>query len=176
VQVVTVQDGDSFVTLYPSDMLKLTSGLDLSALAPVIGKQWFTWVPFQEREHYRWIVAPARTFFTSLEVLFASHFTGMPLTRLRAVFRRPATGLAVHDQIPSCPLRLRNTQPTLWRTLLWQRSCIGPIARLMYDAACTYSFGNHALCAELTLDISQCSNGMLVLLDDRRCSTCGPRA
>jgi UDP-3-O-acyl-N-acetylglucosamine deacetylase len=66
-QVVTVQDGDSFISLYPSDELKITYGLNLEEAAPVIGKQWFTWVPSND-PHYRWHISPARTFYTSLEV------------------------------------------------------------------------------------------------------------
>lgn len=64
-QVVTVQEGDAFVSLYPGETLKISCGLDCPA-APIIGKQWRSWVPDQD-EHYRWIIAPARTFYTSLE-------------------------------------------------------------------------------------------------------------
>lgn len=64
-QVVTVQEGDAFVSFYPGDFLKITYGVDYPA-APIIGKHWYSWVP-DEDEHYRWIIAPARTFYTSLE-------------------------------------------------------------------------------------------------------------
>ena len=65
-QAVTVQEGDAFVSLYPSNTLKISCGVDCPA-APIIGRQWKSWVPDQD-EHYRWIIAPARTFYTSLEV------------------------------------------------------------------------------------------------------------
>lgn len=64
-QVVTVQEGDAFVSLYPSDVLKISCGVDCPT-ASIIGKQWFSWTPDTD-DHYRWIIAPARTFYTSLE-------------------------------------------------------------------------------------------------------------
>lgn len=76
-----MQEGDAFISLYPSETLKISYGLDLEEAALVIGKQWFTWVP-SESDHYRWVVAPARTFYTSLEVRHtASHGRGEPLQR-----------------------------------------------------------------------------------------------
>lgn len=41
--------------------------MDCSSEAPVIGCQWFTWSP-EGGEHFRWALAPARTFFASAEV------------------------------------------------------------------------------------------------------------
>ena len=66
-QMVTVSRGDAFITLYPSDTLKLSCGVDHAKEAPIIGRQWFSWAPFQD-DHYRWIIAPARTFYKSMKV------------------------------------------------------------------------------------------------------------
>ena len=65
--MVTVSKGDSYITLYPSDTLKISGGVDHAKEAPIIGRQWFSWAPFED-EHYRWIISPARTFFTSMRV------------------------------------------------------------------------------------------------------------
>ena len=65
--MVTVSRGDSFITFYPSDTLKISCGVDHAKEAPIIGRQWFSWAPFQD-DHYRWIVAPARTFYRSMKV------------------------------------------------------------------------------------------------------------
>ncbi|BDA45737.1 probable UDP-3-O-acyl-N-acetylglucosamine deacetylase 5, m [Coccomyxa sp. Obi] len=74
-EVVTVQEGDAFVSFYPGDFLKITCGVDYPA-APIIGKQWYSWVP-DEDEHYRWIIAPARTFYTSLEEVYELRSRGL---------------------------------------------------------------------------------------------------
>lgn len=47
-QVVTVQRGDAFVSLYPEDNVRLTVGVDGGPAAPVIGKQWVSWCMFQD--------------------------------------------------------------------------------------------------------------------------------
>ena len=65
--MVTVSKGDSYITLYPSDTLKISCGVDHAKEAPIIGRQWFSWAPFED-EHYRWLISPARTFFTSMKV------------------------------------------------------------------------------------------------------------
>ena len=65
--MVTVSKGDSYITLYPSETLKISCGVDCAREAPIIGRQWFSWAPFED-EHYRWIISPARTFFTSMKV------------------------------------------------------------------------------------------------------------
>ena len=75
--VVTVrgQDG-SFVSFFPEQQTRVTYGIDHHAEAPIIGKQWLSWSP-DDDEHYRWAIAPARTFAPSLEVHFAfSSITG----------------------------------------------------------------------------------------------------
>lgn len=65
---VTVRDGDKFITLYPGDTVeRITYGIDFSAKAEVIGKQWFTWAG-REDDHYSVAIAPARTFVTKDEV------------------------------------------------------------------------------------------------------------
>ena len=66
-QMVTVSKGDSYITLYPSNTLKISCGVDHAKEAPIIGRQWFSWAPFED-EHYRWLISPARTFFTSMKV------------------------------------------------------------------------------------------------------------
>ena len=66
-QIVTVQRQDAFITLFPEDTQRLTYGIDYSDESEVIGKQWFTWAP-SEDQHYRWQIAPARTFATSVQV------------------------------------------------------------------------------------------------------------
>ena len=91
-----MRDGESFITYYPGPTSRVTGaqpaclhwplfwasarglqpallgpmcavGVDCSAEAPVIGCQWFTWSP-EGSEHFRWALAPARTFFASAEV------------------------------------------------------------------------------------------------------------
>ena len=66
-QMVSVSSGDSFITLYPSNTLKISCGVDHAVEAPIIGRQWFSWAPFHD-DHYRWIIAPARTFYKSMKV------------------------------------------------------------------------------------------------------------
>ena len=67
-QAVHVQEGDAFVAFYPLEgRTRLSAGLDASAEAAIIGKQWFSFDPAAD-EHYRWIIAPARTFYRSVEV------------------------------------------------------------------------------------------------------------
>lgn len=66
-QPVTVRRQDAFITLFPEDTQRLTYGIDFSDESEVVGKQWFTWAP-SEDQHYRWQIAPARTFATSVQV------------------------------------------------------------------------------------------------------------
>ena len=72
-QMVTVSKGDAFITLYPSDTLKISCGVDHFKEAPVIGRQWFSWAPYEDA-HYRWIISPARTFFKSMKVPTAAPY------------------------------------------------------------------------------------------------------
>lgn len=58
---------DAFITLFPEATQRLTYGIDYTDESEVIGKQWFTWAP-SEDQHYRWVIAPARTFATSVQV------------------------------------------------------------------------------------------------------------
>jgi UDP-3-O-acyl-N-acetylglucosamine deacetylase len=67
VQILTVSRGDSFISFNPSDTLKISCGVDHAKEAPVIGRQWFSWAPFED-DHYRWSIAPAKTFFKSMKV------------------------------------------------------------------------------------------------------------
>ncbi|GAB4813684.1 hypothetical protein N2152v2_000730 [Parachlorella kessleri] len=76
-QPIVVQEGESFVAFYPGPTARLSVGLDYSAVAPVIGRQWFSWSPeplagspeqpAAEPESFRWEVAPARTCFPSAQ-------------------------------------------------------------------------------------------------------------
>lgn len=59
--------GDAFITFYPSDTLKISCGVDHAKEAPIIGRQWFSWAPFED-EHFRWLISPARTFYKSPKV------------------------------------------------------------------------------------------------------------
>ena len=59
--------GDSFISFNPSHTLKISCGVDHAKEAPVIGRQWFSWAPFED-DHYRWSIAPAKTFFRSMKV------------------------------------------------------------------------------------------------------------
>lgn len=68
------QDG-SFVSFFPDQQTRLTYGIDHLAEAPIIGKQWLSWSP-DDDEHYRWAIAPARTYAPSLEVRRASQLPG----------------------------------------------------------------------------------------------------
>jgi UDP-3-O-[3-hydroxymyristoyl] N-acetylglucosamine deacetylase len=53
-ETVTVRDGESFISLYPGDGMKVTVGIDHQAEAPVIGKQWYTF-DVEKDMHYRWV-------------------------------------------------------------------------------------------------------------------------
>ena len=85
-EVVTVHEGDAFISFFPSGVPKVTAGIDYHPDTPIIGRQWFTWSPadvdsesessstkergtedertydgpINEEEHYRWEIAPAR--------------------------------------------------------------------------------------------------------------------
>ena len=78
-QVITVQEGESFISLFPADTLKISCSVDKMEEAPIIGRQWFSWVP-RDDEHYRWVIAPARTFYTSLKVPLLNHFVATLLS------------------------------------------------------------------------------------------------
>lgn len=59
------------MAFYPTggNATRVSAGVDAAGAAPVIGRQWFSWAPTDaDDEHYRWAVAPARTFYRSLEV------------------------------------------------------------------------------------------------------------
>eukprot|EP00195_Chlamydomonas_chlamydogama_P005783 CAMPEP_0202901626 /NCGR_PEP_ID=MMETSP1392-20130828/14362_1 /ASSEMBLY_ACC=CAM_ASM_000868 /TAXON_ID=225041 /ORGANISM="Chlamydomonas chlamydogama, Strain SAG 11-48b" /LENGTH=544 /DNA_ID=CAMNT_0049588215 /DNA_START=73 /DNA_END=1704 /DNA_ORIENTATION=+ len=65
---ITVQDEDSFITLYPEETIRITVGIDHSEDAEVIGKQWKSWCMFEDL-HYRFELADARTFVSCPEEL-----------------------------------------------------------------------------------------------------------
>ena len=66
------------MAFYPGPTARLSVGLDYSAVAPVMGRQWFSWSPeplagspeqtAADPESFRWEVAPARTCFPSAQV------------------------------------------------------------------------------------------------------------
>ncbi|GIL96672.1 hypothetical protein Vretimale_2431 [Volvox reticuliferus] len=64
--VVSVIRGSSFVTLYPEDTFRITTGLDRHREAPVIGKQWLSWCMFED-VHYKHSLSDARGFVSSPE-------------------------------------------------------------------------------------------------------------
>ncbi|KAG2451879.1 hypothetical protein HYH02_003654 [Chlamydomonas schloesseri] len=74
-QVVAVQRGASFVTLYPEDTFRLTVGVDRHLEAPVIGKQWFSWCMFED-VHYMQSLADARSWVTSPQQAMAMRDAG----------------------------------------------------------------------------------------------------
>ena len=57
----------AFISFMPDNATRLSYGINHAAEAPIIGSQWFSWSP-DDGEHYRWAIAPARTFAPSLEV------------------------------------------------------------------------------------------------------------
>lgn len=73
-EMLTVQDGEAFITLYPGPVPKVTVGVDFGEADGVAGRQWFSWSPADSTasrewdQHYRWEVAPARTVIPSIEV------------------------------------------------------------------------------------------------------------
>ena len=64
---LTLRRGDAFITFFPEGVQRLTYGIDHLKEAPIIGKQWFSWAPAEDK-HYRWHIAPARTYAASLQV------------------------------------------------------------------------------------------------------------
>ena len=44
-ETISVRRGDAFVTAYPSDVLRVSYGIDFAARSRAIGAQWFTWSP-----------------------------------------------------------------------------------------------------------------------------------
>ena len=64
---LTLRRGDAFITFFPEGVQRLTYGIDHLKEAPIIGKQWFSWAPAEDK-HYRWHIAPARTDAASLQV------------------------------------------------------------------------------------------------------------
>lgn len=79
--MLTVSDGDAFVSFYPGKTARVTAGVDHTAEA--IGRQWFTWGPADSTQadnydnHYRWEVAPARKVFPSAEVVESMYASGL---------------------------------------------------------------------------------------------------
>jgi UDP-3-O-acyl-N-acetylglucosamine deacetylase len=64
---LTLRREDAFITFFPEGTQRLTYGIDHLKEAPIIGKQWFSWAPSEDK-HYRWHIAPARTYAASLQV------------------------------------------------------------------------------------------------------------
>ena len=57
-EIVSVQEGDAWVTAYPSETLRFSYGIDFELAA--IGHQWHSWCP--EQADFASEIAPARTF------------------------------------------------------------------------------------------------------------------
>ncbi|MGB3613654.1 MAG: UDP-3-O-acyl-N-acetylglucosamine deacetylase [Elainellaceae cyanobacterium] len=55
---LSLQDGEAWLTAFPSDGCRFTYGIDFDV--PAIGNQWFSWDP--EQEPFATAIAPARTF------------------------------------------------------------------------------------------------------------------
>lgn len=85
--IVTYKN-DAFIAYHPTTTTtttavksgsKITVGVDMSEDAPIIGKQWFTWVPPISddanpkagggEDHFRWQLSPARACFASIDAL-----------------------------------------------------------------------------------------------------------
>ena len=67
-QVTVRGENGSFISFFPDTCTQLTYGIDHAEAAPIIGKQWYSWSPTRD-DHYRWAIAPARTFAESCEVM-----------------------------------------------------------------------------------------------------------
>jgi UDP-3-O-[3-hydroxymyristoyl] N-acetylglucosamine deacetylase len=82
-EMITVTEGDSFISFYPGLTSKITAGIDFSSEAEIIGKQWFTWSPAETSsidnfdKHFRWEVAPARTVLPSVSVAEDMYASGL---------------------------------------------------------------------------------------------------
>jgi hypothetical protein len=115
-----VQEGDAWVALYPLEKgrTRLSAGIDATAASPIIGKQWFSWDAAADA-HYRWVVAPARTFYRSLEAWG-------PLPLLRPRMGQPSQSRladllrhACHPEAacrpPACLMPSHVNLPSQWR-------------------------------------------------------------
>ena len=68
-QVVSVREGQSFVTLMPCEGQRISVGINYQEIAPVVGCQWASWSPEDANlAHFRWSTAAARPFLPSAEV------------------------------------------------------------------------------------------------------------
>ncbi|KAI7838145.1 hypothetical protein COHA_008076 [Chlorella ohadii] len=77
-EVLTVQDGESFISFYPGPTARVTVGVDFGAEASVIGQQWFSWSPDSCTENdFVSSLAPARTCFASIEQIEALRQEGL---------------------------------------------------------------------------------------------------
>ncbi|MEW5312073.1 MAG: hypothetical protein WDW38_003730 [Sanguina aurantia] len=69
-------DSGGFITLYPEQSLRITVGIDEAAVAPVIGKQWYSWNMLED-QHYRFELGGARLWATCPEALVDMRDAGM---------------------------------------------------------------------------------------------------
>lgn len=76
-EVLSLREGDAFLAYYPEETPRLTCGVDHLEEAPVIGKQWYSYAPLED-DHYRWVLGPARTYFTSMQVRRGLQLGGPP--------------------------------------------------------------------------------------------------
>mmetsp|Transcript_5171 Transcript_5171/g.9499 ORF Transcript_5171/g.9499 Transcript_5171/m.9499 type:complete len:326 (+) Transcript_5171:2239-3216(+) len=70
-----VNHNESFISYYPDTTTKITVGVDMGRVAPIIGKQWFSFDMYED-DHYRWEIAPARMYISSLEELYLANDLG----------------------------------------------------------------------------------------------------
>ncbi|KAL3153399.1 hypothetical protein ABBQ38_011737 [Trebouxia sp. C0009 RCD-2024] len=73
---LTVRRDDAFITFFPEGTQRLTYGIDESREATIIGKQWMSWSPGEDH-HYRWAIAPARSYHPSLQAIMTLRQQGM---------------------------------------------------------------------------------------------------
>lgn len=65
---VAGEDG-AFISYHPEAMPRLSVGVDHSAEADIIGKQWASFVPLAEEVHFCWSIAPARSYLPTMQVI-----------------------------------------------------------------------------------------------------------
>jgi UDP-3-O-acyl-N-acetylglucosamine deacetylase len=77
-EMLTVREGDAFISFYPGPSPRVTAGVDHAAA--VIGRQWFTWGPDAGGavdRHFRWEVARARVVLPSVAAAHALLAAGL---------------------------------------------------------------------------------------------------
>lgn len=76
-KIVSVREGESFITLMPCDSQRISVGINYQEVAPVVGAQWASWSPADTAfDHFRWSIAAARPFHPSGEEAFRRRAEG----------------------------------------------------------------------------------------------------